>query len=150
MEAIGRRMMDDKTKNQFFIQKFSFLSVIPFEVVKAWLERAGVEGARAFARHLAPPFLDGSGEPQVPQLTEFVLTRFEEDDRTFTEFVVGVHSYQGYWGSYAAAREKEGQQAKAFLTHRLRRVREWALIEMRQAEHDAKVHGIEEEESGLR
>jgi hypothetical protein len=72
------------------------------------MERVGVVGARAFARHLPPPFLDGEGKPQVLQLTEYVLTRFEDDDRTFSEFVAGVRSYQGYWGSYAAAREKGG------------------------------------------
>jgi hypothetical protein len=150
MEAIGRRMTDDATKNQFFIRKFSFVSAIPFEVVTAWLARVGVTGARAFARHLQAPFLDDRGQPQVPQLTEFILTRFEDDERTFSEFMAGVHSYQGYWGSYAAAREKEGLQAKAFLTHRMRRVREWVLLEMRQAEHDAKIHGIREDEIGLR
>jgi hypothetical protein len=150
MEAIGRRITDAATKNQFFIRKFSFVTAIPFEVVRAWLERVGVVGARTLARHLPLPFLDGNGEPQVPLLTEFVFTRFEDDDRTFSEFVAGVHSYQGYWGSYSAAREKEGLRAKAFLTHRLRRVREWALIEMQQAEHDAKVHRIHEEETGFR
>jgi hypothetical protein len=104
----------------------------------------------ASARHLAPPFLDGNNQPQVPRLTEFVLEHFEEDDRTFSDFVAGVHSYKGYWGSNATAREKEGFQAKAFLTHRLKRVREWAALELRQAEHDAKVHGIREDEIGLR
>jgi hypothetical protein len=150
MEAIGRRMTDGATMNQFFIRKFSFVAAIPLDVAKTWLERVGVVGARAFARHLQPPYLDGAGQPQVPQLTEFILTRFEDDDRTFSEFVAGVHSYQGYWGSFSEAREKEGLQAKPFLTHRLRRIREWALIEMRQAEHDARVHGIREDEFGLR
>lgn len=150
MEAIGRRIRDDATKNQFFLRKFSFVSAIPFEIVKSWMERIGVLGAQAFARHLPAPFLDGEGKPQVPQLTEFVLTRFEDDDRTFSEFVAGVHSFQGYVGSYSAAREKEGLQAKAFLNHRLRRVREWALLEMRQAEHDARIYSIREDEIGLR
>ena len=150
MEAIGRRMTDGATMNQFFIRKFSFVSAIPLEVAKTWLERVGVVGARTFARHLQPPYLNGAGQPQVPQLTEFILTRFEDDDRTFSEFVAGVHSYQGYWGSFSEAREKEGLQAKPFLTHRLKRIRDWALIEMRQAEHDARVHGIREDEFGLR
>lgn len=140
----------ETTKNLFFVRKFSFVSAIPFDVVRAWLERVGVDGARAFARHLPPPFLDGEGRPQVPQLTEFVLERFEDDDRTFSEFVAGVHSYQGYWGSYSEAREKEALRAKPLLSHRLRRVREWALAEIRQAEHDAEIHGVREDEMGLR
>ena len=40
-------------------------------------------------------------------------------------------------GSYAAAREKEGLQAQKFLTHPLKRVREWALLES----HPTGVHG---------
>jgi hypothetical protein len=43
---------------------------------------------------------------------------------------------------------KEGLQAKHFLNHRLRRVREWALLEMRRAELDARKHGRREDEIG--
>ena len=149
MEAVGRRITDDETKNQFFLRKFSFLSTIPFDVAKAWLERVGVVGARAIARHLPPPYLSTTGRPEVPPLTEYVLTRFEDDPRTFSEFVAGVHSFQGYRGSYSAARQKEADEAKAFLNHRSKRVREWALLEMRQAEEDARVHGIREEERDM-
>ncbi len=52
MEAIGHRITDDATRDQFFIRKFSFLSAIPLEVVTTWLQRVGVIGARAIARHL--------------------------------------------------------------------------------------------------
>jgi hypothetical protein len=79
-----------------------------------------------------------------------VLTEFEEDERTFSEFVAGVHSYQGYWGSYAEARQKEGLQAKAFLNDSSKRIRQWAVLEMRRAEEDARIHGIREDEIGLR
>ena len=149
MDAIGRRITDDATKNQFYIRKFAFLSTIPFEIVKSWLDRMGVEGARAIARHLPPPFLDSKVQPQVPPLTNFVLTHFEGDQRTFSEFVAGVHSLQVYWGSYSEARQREALQAKAFLTHRTRRIREWAILEVRRAEEDARIHGIREDESGL-
>jgi hypothetical protein len=150
MEAVGRRITDDTTKDYFFVRKFSFLAAMPFEVVKGWLAKVGVVGARAIARHLQPPSVAQDGRPQVAQLTRFVLTEFEEDERTFSEFVAGVHSYQGYWGSYAEARQKEGLRAKAFLNDSSKRIRQWAVLEMRRAEEDARIHGIREDEIGLR
>jgi hypothetical protein len=150
MEAVGRRIADDATKDYFFVSKFSFLTVIPFEVVKAWLEKVGVVGARAIARHLPPPFLGKDRKPQVPELTRFVLTKFEDDERTFSEFVAGVHSYQGYWGSYSDARQKEALEAKTFLSDVSKRIRQWALLEMQGAEEDARIHGIREDEIGFR
>lgn len=146
MEAIGRRITDEKTKDQFFVRKYSFLSQIPLEVITTWLQEVGEPGARAIARHLPAPQLDSNGQPVVPPLTAFVLTHFEADDATFREFVTGIHSFQGYRGSYSEARRKEGLEAKHFLTHPFRRIREWARIEVREAEEDVRVHGIREDE----
>ena len=149
IDAIGARMLDDKTRTQFFYRKFPVLATLPAKVVSSWLEKVGVKGAQAIARHLQPPFLDDSGEPRVPALTEYVLTQFEDDQRTFTEFVAGIHSYQGYWGSYATARLREGDEAKAFLNSSVNRIREWAQIEIRRAEEEAEIFRIQEEEQGL-
>jgi hypothetical protein len=149
MEAIGVRMMDEKTRNQFFYRKFPVLTALPIEVTKSWLLRVGVKGAQAIARHLQAPFVDNNG-PQVPPLTAFVLTEFEDDQRTFAEFVAGVHSYQAYVGSYADAREREGSLAKVFLTSPVKRIREWAAQEVRRAEEEARIHSIQEEELGFR
>lgn len=135
--------------NQFFLRKFRFISTIPFEVAQAWLERVGVVGARAIARHLEPPHVTTEGQAVVPDLTEYVLTHFEDDPRTFSEFVAGIHSFQGYRGSYSAARQKEADEAKAFLNHPSKRVREWARLEMLQGEEDARVHGMREEERDM-
>ncbi len=150
MEAVGNRITDDTTKDYFFVRKFSFLAAMPFDVVKGWLTKVGVVGARAIARHLVAPSVAADGRPHVDQLTRFVLTTFEDDDRTFSEFVAGVHSYQGYWGSYSEARQKEALQAKAFLNDGSRRIRQWAVLEMQKAEEDARIHGIREDEIGLR
>jgi hypothetical protein len=146
MEAIGAYVTADESKNQFFLRKFTVFTTLPVEVVTTWLQRVGVNGARAIARHLPRPFLDQSGTPKIPPLTEFVLTRFEDDDRTFREFVNGTHSFQLYRGSYASAREHEALQANPFLTSPLRRIREWAQLEIRQAQEDVTTHRISEEE----
>ncbi len=146
MAAVGDLMVHDP---RFFIGKFNFLGLMPVAVVTDWLKKVGVQGARPLARHLVPPSLNENGQPVLNPLTEFVLREFEDDERTFREFVAGTHSLQIYAGSYAEARAKEAAVAKAFLNHPLRRVREWANIEIEQAEHEVRISRIEEEEMNL-
>jgi hypothetical protein len=148
MEVVGEQMTQGEQKQQFLFRKFPVLASLPFDVVVSWLKRVGVEGARAIARHLDPPNLN-DGQPWISPLTEFVLTYFENDDRTFSEFVAGVHSFQLYVGSYSSAREQESSVARAFIGSPIRRMREWAQLELRQAEADARVHRIREEEFGM-
>jgi hypothetical protein len=71
-------------------------------------------------------------------LTEYVLSKFDEDKRVFNEFVAGVHSLQSYMGDIAGQKQQEADMAKQFLRHPLRRVREWAQIEILDAESQAK------------
>ena len=149
MNAIGRLMIDQSNNRKFFIRKFEFFSALPLDVVTDWLERAGVEGARAIARHLEMPSVDKKGLAQVPPLTRFVLTRFEDDDRTFHEFLAGTHSLQTYVGSFANARAKEGEVAMAFINDDSKRIREWARVELDQSAKDVRVHRIREEELDL-
>ena len=56
------------------------VAALPSEVVREWLDGAGVEGARRIARHLPPPTLGPDGMPVVAPLTEWVLETFEDDD----------------------------------------------------------------------
>ena len=149
MQAIGRKMLDENRNYLFSIDKLPLFNDLPPETVISWLETAGVAGARALARHLRPPTIDQEGKPVVPPLTEFVLSRFEDDEPTFRAFLAGVHSLQVYVGSYAAARQIEGDVAKAFLTSPIKRVRQWAALELSQAEDDEKTHRMMEEETGI-
>jgi hypothetical protein len=149
MEVVGEQMTQGEQRQKFFFRKFPVIGSLPFEVVVAWLKRVGVDGARAIARHLQPPSLDGNGNARILPLTEFVLTYFEDDDRTFSEFVAGVHSFQVYTGSFSSAREGEASVAKTFLGTPIRRIREWAQLEFAQAEADARIQSIREEEFGL-
>jgi hypothetical protein len=82
----------------------------------------------------------------VPALTEFLLSTFEEDDRTFREFCAGVHSMQLYMGDIAAEHEREAEVARQFLDHPLRRIREWAVYEIEHAQGLARIERREEEE----
>jgi len=128
MANVGLIMLDPATSVHFFISKFPFFTALPLNVVTAWLDEVGVEGARKIARHLPHPYVD-AGTGIVPPLTYWVLSRFEDDDRTFSEFCAGVHSLQTYMGDIAGAQEAEARDARKFFNHDLRRIREWARIE---------------------
>ena len=134
MEAIGASALSLTDGRMFWTNNFSrLLAAIPEGVVRDWLDRAGKYGARAIARHLPPPAPRDKGEPLVPPLTEFVLSRFEDDDEVFREFLAGAHAGRGYTGDILAQHEEEAETARQFLNHPLKRVREWAAAEVKSA-----------------
>ena len=150
MEAVGEAMLDDQKGWRFFLASHDdLISSMPSEVVKAWIKRAGVEGARRIARHVPAPTIGPDGAPIVPELTEWLLSSFEDDDRTFREFCAGVHSLQVYSGDIAGQHEAEAAAARKFLNHPIRRIREWAVLEEQQAEKAAEWNRRENEESDL-
>ena len=67
-----------------------------------------MKGAQ-IARHLPKPFIDAAGQPQVPKLTAYVLSQFEDDRLTFTEFCAGTHSFQLYRVDIASQRKEEAK-----------------------------------------
>jgi hypothetical protein len=138
MTGVGAVMLDPATGVNFFISKFPLFTALPLDVLTAWLEKVGAEGARKIARHLPHPYLDAAGQPIVPELTAWVLSHFEDDDRTFSEFCAGVHSMQTYMGDIAGAHESEARDARKFFNHNLRRIREWARIEHEGALENAQ------------
>jgi len=98
------------------------------------------------ARHLPVPFINGAGEATVPKLTEFVLSRFEDDRLTFSEFCAGTHSFQMYVGDMGQQRENEAAAARPFFNHPLKRIREWARHEYDSGVQDAKLEREREDE----
>ncbi len=146
MNDLGALILSESVGWKFFLGKYPFFTTLPLDTVTRWLEREGVEAARRVARHLPGPSLDSEGNPILHPLTEFVLSGFEEDDRTFREFCAGVHSLQMYVGSYASARQKEAEVAEKFFGHRLRRIREWARMEYDAALRDVEQDLQEEDE----
>jgi hypothetical protein len=149
MTRVGALMLDEKTGWRFFASKIGVFHAIPAEVVIKWLEMVGVKGAQRMARHLPKPFVDASGSPVVPELTEFVLSRFEDDDLVFREFCAGTHSLQMYVGDIPKQRETEAASARPFFNHRLKRIRDWARYEYDSGIHDAQWHREIEDEAGI-
>jgi len=137
MEAVGKVMMDEKRGWRFFVGRYDFIKQLPAQTVVDWIDNHGVEAARRIARQLPSPYLSPDGTPVVPPLTEYVLRKFGEDKRVFNEFVAGVHSFQFYMGDIAGEKRQEAEIARKFLNYPLRRIQEWAQIEIMDAESQA-------------
>lgn len=134
MEAIGAKALDPKTRSVFFYQSFRGLfETIGLADVKEWLARAGSDGAVAIARHLLSPMPTAADPTQVPPLTEWLLSEFEDNDSVFDEFCAGRHAGQIFFGSLSAPFEGTEERMQPYLTHRLRRIREWAQYEIANA-----------------
>lgn len=139
MEAVGEVMLDDTAGYRFFIGDYQALfEAIPDEIKREWLERVGVDGARRIARHLVAPYVTEDGQAVVPSFTEWVLERFQDDERTCSEFWAGTRSWKMYSGDIAAEHEAEAEAARRFLDHPLRPVRQWAAQEESTARAEAR------------
>lgn len=134
MEAIGERALDPETRLTFFYRNFTGLfDAIGIDIVKEWVGRVGERGALAIARHLFSPMPTTADPTQVPPLTEWLLSEFEDNDQVFDEFCAGRHSGQIFFGSISSYFEGTEERMQPYLTHRLRRIREWAQYEIANA-----------------
>ncbi|GAV24844.1 hypothetical protein ciss_07770 [Carboxydothermus islandicus] len=139
MDRVGAIALDSKNGSRFFIDIYrNLIQSIPAPIIMDWIQMHGVEAARRIARHLPIPFIDDEGKAVVPPLTEFVLEKFEDDERVFREFCIGVHGIQIYTGDIALQHRKEEEIARKFLNHPLRRIREWAQVEIENACRNAE------------
>jgi hypothetical protein len=150
MQRVGELILSEEYGWHFSIEKYRFIiEYLPLDAMKDWLHSTGVAGSQRIARNLPIPYLDECGKPVVPPLTEFVLSEFEDDERTFREFCLGSHSLQMYIGDIASQKQKEAEIAREFLNHPLRRVREWAEYEISRCEQNAKMWRQIDEESRI-
>jgi len=95
------------------------------------------------ARHLPKPYVDDAGRAVVPPMLDQVLREYD-DDEVFERFLSGAHSGETWWGNAADRMRREAAEARKFLSHPNRRVREWAKHEvaerMRRAEEEDRIH----------
>ncbi len=151
MENVGKVILDDEYGWHFEIRQYRFLiQNLPLAAMEKWLNSVGVAGARRIAKQLALPYLDENDRLVVPPLTEFVLSKFENDEDTFRNFCTGSHKHQVYDGDMGSHKIKEAEIAKSFLTHPLRRIKEWARYEIDNCKATAKYWQQDEEETQIR
>ena len=150
MERIGTVLLNrEQAWRLRILARGGLFQTLPFEIVQGWLERAGLEGARAIANQLQPPSLDNEGRPQMSALTAYVLERWGGDEVVYGSFAASTHKIQMYTGDIAAAHRKEADSARPFLSHPIPAIRKWAEDEVELGEEQARKWTIRDEEQFL-
>jgi hypothetical protein len=150
MERIGVVLLNPEQEWRLRVSaRGGLFQILPFEIVRGWLERTDLEGARAIANQLRPPSLDNEGRPQVSRLTEYVLERWGEDEVVYARFAASTHHLQMYVGDIGATHLKEAERARPFLSHPIPAIRKWAEDEVALGEEQARQWKIRTEEQFL-
>jgi hypothetical protein len=130
MEGFGSALLDNPHRWRLQIRVFrDLVARISTQVLLAWVRKHGVDAARAIARHLPRPYLDGQGLPIVPEVLDLILREYD-DDEVLNNFAAGVHSGESWWGDRSEQFRREAEDARPFLKHPNRRIREWARLEI--------------------
>lgn len=136
MKHLGEKMINQKYRSSFFIDVYhNLFESIKIEDIKEWVKNTGVNGALAMARHLKSPSPTENDNIYVPPLTEWLLSEFESDDRFFREFLAGRHAFEVF--NVRERIDYHDSLVKVmtpYLSHNLRRIREWAKYEIDSSE----------------
>jgi len=144
MDGFGQALLDQESswRLQVAVHR-DMISLLSAETVIKWIRKHGIDGAKAIARHIPPPYVDSNGNPAVPEILDVILREFD-DDEVFNNFLAGCHSGDSWWGNGSEQFRNEAEAAKAFLSHPNPRIREWAKHEITErlwmAEREEQEH----------
>jgi hypothetical protein len=144
IDGIGTLMLSEERNYNFLFRKYPIVS-LPESVIIQWLEKHGLDGARLLARHVPGPFIGGNG-PDLNPVTRFILDRYGNDDRVFSNWVAGMHNGQAFAGSIADYTQRRASMAEPFLDFPIEAVRRWAQGEVIFAEQNVENYRLSEEE----
>lgn len=136
MKNLGEKMIDPQYRTSFFLNSYRGLfESISLPIVKGWIQKNGIDGALAMARHIKSPNPKENDKTFVPPLTEWLLSYFETNDPFFREFLAGRHSFEVYnVKDRVEQHDILVKELTPYLSYPLRRVREWAEYEIRDSE----------------
>jgi len=69
----------------------------------------------------------------VPPMTAWLLKEFEADDQVFGLFRTNFHNCRGYFGGGRHYFIETTERMTPYLSHPLRRIREWAQLQLNSA-----------------
>jgi hypothetical protein len=149
MEGFGQALLDPTQGWRLQIHVLHDLTArIPPHSILAWVRKHGINAARAIARHLPRPFLDAEDRPVVPEVLDVILREYD-DDRVLSNFAAGAHSGESWWGDGSEQFRREAGDARRFLKHPNRRIRQWARHEIDQRTRLAEWEEREHAEQAL-
>lgn len=144
---IGNAML---IKNDFIPKSYKgFFEIFNIEDVQKWVNDNGEEAAIIVARHMLSPKSIDTDQIYVPELTRWILEKFETSDKVYCEFIRSRYAWVVYSvGEIIENYDKLVQEKKAYLNHPLRRIREWAKYEINRynqiMEDNKKMKAIDE------
>jgi hypothetical protein len=135
MEVVGSAIHDPSRRSMFAVGVYRGLfEAVGVDAVRDWVDSHGRQYLRWLARHFGSPSLDPTGAVVIPPLTRWLFTERENDQEAFEWFLAGRRD-GAIIGSGERSQDKR-REMEPYLNHTLRRVREWALAEVRSAERD--------------
>lgn len=149
MEAIGEHVMGEKGDSFRIFEAQGIFDAIGLETVKPWIEKQGQTAALRIARSLDGPTVK-DGKPHIPELADWLLTKFASYPKVFSEFAMGRHSMEVRWG-YAKDREVELKEfLEKFSSYKQPWVQKWVDYEWNEHEFEVdRERRMEEERDRL-
>jgi hypothetical protein len=120
----------------------SLFDSIGVRAVSQYLE-AHQDHAPFIARHIDGPSIDKGGNLQIPELADWMISRFGENTEVWDEFMMGRHSFEvfGVPEGYEAAKDI----ATRFQEYPKAWVRKWAAAEIADMDRQIQAHQREED-----
>jgi hypothetical protein len=143
MAVVGEMFTDKKRRWIFRALVFRDLfDSIGVQAVSRYLD-AHPDHAAFIARHLKGPSIEEDGILQVPDLADWLISRFSENPEVWDEFMMGRHAFEVFHvpEGYEAAKD----MASRFLDHPKAWVRKWAAAEIAYMDWQIKAHLREED-----
>jgi hypothetical protein len=137
MQVVGDALLDRKRRAIFGITVIpGFFEAIGLKSVSEWVNAQSSDVLPWLARHFQSPYLDKDNKPCLPPLTEWLFREHEGNQKAFEWFCMG-RGTRAFTESEVDPVRKRAQM-QPFLSHELRRVREWAEYEIHTEEKDAE------------
>lgn len=138
MAFIGEELADEKRRWSFRVIVFRGLfDSIGVRTVSRYLE-THPDHAPFIARHLDGPSIGESDMLQIPELADWMMTRFVEEPEVWREFMMGRHAFEVF--SVPDGYEKAKETAARFIHHPKAWVRKWAEAEIKNMDWEIEVH----------
>lgn len=124
LREIGASLLNKKARSNRLYDLAPVVAAIPFGVAKLWVEKHGLDGARAIAPMLPKPRIV-NGATIVPEFTLFVLDTYGHDEEVSDGFRTDVTTEVAS-GDIVAHYDRVAADARIFRTHPNQCVRKWA------------------------
>lgn len=118
---------------------------IGLPTVSQYLE-AHPEHAVYIARHLDGPSIDAGNEIHIPEVADWVISKFSDTPEVWDEFMMGRHSFEVF--SVPEGFEKAKGIAELFVDHPKPWVKKWAVAEIADMDMQIQAHQRDEDRLG--